>query len=291
MTAVPPEEAVEQAIDLLATRLVLEEQAVETHTALIVGGLDESEVKHALALYMVALLAGMVRTTLRLTAALLDRTLEGKQRLRADVEARLSPPLGASRSQAEFNEDVRDPWIAECVGHALLAVRERVETPCVRGAVAALMVPHVKPSMQGLDLFAIYEDGGLPAMALGEAKATMNSGGSRLSEAASFFRTVANGDRDVDIRMHVTVLTESLSEELQQGLSAAFWQERASYLPVIAYGVALDVARRRPALGQIPRTAEDKRVIFCNPANYAAFFDDIAAAMRLAVDVVNPDHV
>jgi hypothetical protein len=148
------------------------------------------------------------------------------------------------------------------------------------------MVPHVKPSEQGLDLFAIFDDGGLPAMALGEAKATLNGGGERLTEATAFFKQVADGKRDVDIRQQVTVLADSLSEDLQSGLSGAFWKKRACYLPVIAHGNQLDVRRRRNALGNISRPANEKRVIFCRPNDYGQFFDGIAEAMRRSVDVV-----
>jgi hypothetical protein len=287
---VEPEEAVNEALDVLASDLQLRESYThDSHTVLTVSGVGEQAVIDALGLYLVGLLAGIVRTNLRLSAELLDRTPEGRAQLAADVEARLTPPEGASPYTVEhFVADVRDPWIAEGMGHAILAVRNRAETPCLNGAVAAITVPHGKPSQQGLDLFAIYDEEGLPAVALGEAKATLENGSARLTEAISFFRAVEAGKRDVDIRMQVVLLREALDESLQRGLSGSFWRERACYLPLIAHGDDLDMSVRRPALLALDRPATHKRVIHCRPDDYSHFFSAVAAAMRRAVSTVNP---
>jgi hypothetical protein len=287
---VEPEEAVDQALEVLAADLELREAHThDSHIALSVSGLAEPAVIDALGLYLVGLLAGIVRTNLRLSAALLDRTPEGRAQLASDVEARLTPPDGASPYAVEhFVADVRDPWIAEGIGHVILAVRNRVETLCLSGAVAAITVPHGKPSQQGLDLFAIYNEEGMPAIALGEAKATRENGSARLTEAISFFRTVEAGDRDVDIRMQVVLLREALDESLQQELSGSFWRQRACYLPMIAHGDDLDMSAARPALLAIARPATHKRVIYCRPDDYTRFFNAVAAAMRRSVPTINP---
>jgi hypothetical protein len=287
---VEPDAAVDQALDVLAAGLVLyEAYAHDSHIALTVSGLEDEAVINALGLYLVGLLAGIVRTNLRLSAVLLDRTPEGQAQLAADVEARLTPPSGASAWAVQhFAADVRDPWIAEGIGHAILAVRHRAETVCLSGAVAAMTVPHAKPSQQGLDLFAIYDSDGVPAIALGEAKATQDNGSGRLTESIAFFRAVEAGDRDVDIRMQVVLLREALSEPLQQGLSGSFWHQRACYLPLIAHGDDVDMSVPRPALRAITRPAAHKRVIHCRPPDYTQFFDDVAAAMRSAVMAINP---
>jgi hypothetical protein len=272
----------------LAKRLRLKEtHQLDSHTVLVVSGVDDEQVVDALGIYLVALLAGVVRTNLRLSTALLVRTPDGQAQLATDVEKRLTPPASGWTVE-DFNQNVRNPWIAECVGHALLAVRQRAVTPCLSGPVAAMTVPHANPTQQGLDLFAFYDDDGLPALAIGEAKATERNGGGRLTEATGFFRQVARGERDVDIRMQVVGLTEALGEELQRGLSGAFWHERSCYLPVIAHGDEMNLGRRRPALEAIPRPASQKRVISCRPSDYAGFFSAVADAMRSAVAVVNP---
>jgi hypothetical protein len=261
----------------------------DSHIALAVSGLAEETVIEALGLYLVGVLAGIVRTNLRLSATLLDRTPEGKTQLAADAEARLAPPAGASTEVVEhFVVNVRNPWIAEGIGHAILAVRNRTDTVCLSGAVKAITVPHIKPSQQGLDLFAIYDDEGLPAMALGEAKASRDNGSGRLTESVAFFREVEAGDRDIDIRMQVVLLREALDDRLQRGLSGSFWHQRACYIPLIAHGDDVDMSVPRPALRAIDRAAADKRVIHCRPDDYTAFFDGVAAAMRRAVETVNP---
>jgi hypothetical protein len=281
--------AVDHALDTLGASLHLEETELQSHTALVLSGLSDPGVVESLGIYLVALLAGVVRTNLALSTVLLEQTPDGHAQLVTDVEARLTPPKGASVGVvANFNANVRDPWIAEGVGHALLAVRGRIETACLSGAVAAMTVPHAKPSQQGFDLFAIYAEDGLPAMALGEAKATQGNGSGRLTEATSFFRAVEDGEREVDIRMQVVSLFESLEPDLQDKLSAGFWRERASYLPFVAYGDHVDPATERPALAAIGRPASYKRVIHCRPTDYAAFFDAVAAAMRDAVNDISP---
>lgn len=285
-----PDAAVNQALDVLGAGLELREAyAHDSHIALSITGLGEQTVIDALGLYLVGLLAGIVRTNLELSTALLNRTPEGRAQLAADVEARLTPRAGASQWTLEhFAADVRDPWIAEGIGHAILAVRNRIETVCLSGAVAAITVPHGKPSQQGLDLLAIYDDEGLPAIALGEAKATRENGSARLTEAIAFFRAVEAGERDVDIRMQVVLLREALDEPLRLGLSGSFWHQRACYLPLIAHGDDVDMSTPRPALLAIGRPATQKRVIHCRPADYTRFFEAVAAAMRRAVPTINP---
>lgn len=285
-----PDAAVNDALEILVNGLLLQEaHSHDSHIALAVTGLSEVKVIDALGLYLVGVLAGIVRTNLLLSTALLDRTPEGQAQLAAEVEARLTPSAEASaQAKEDFHANVRDPWIAEGIGHAMLAIRNRANTPCLSGAVKALLVPHVKPSQQGLDLFAIYEDHGFPAMALGEAKATSANGSGRLTESISFFRGVNAGERDLDIRMQVVLLREALSDDLQRKLSSSFWHARACYLPIIVHGDEVDMSTPRPALRAIDRPAVAKRVIFCRPCDYSALFSDVADAMRRAVGVVNP---
>ncbi|MDA0179321.1 hypothetical protein OJ997_03345 [Solirubrobacter phytolaccae] len=278
------EDLVDRALDTLTRLLTLTEvAAIDSHVALEVGGLADPEAVDALGMYLVALLAGIVGTDLRLSAALLEDSADAKAELMAAVVARLEPVPDAKQEIKDvFAPNVRDPWIAEGVAHALLAVRQRAVTPCVSGNVAAIAVPHPKPSQQGLDLFAIYDDAGLPALALGEAKATKNNGSGRLTEATSFFQKVHDGARDVDIRMQTVVLRPALSAQLQAGLSGAFWKTRACFLPFIAHGDQLDLARSRPGLKRIGRPVESKRVLDCHPVVYDEFFDAVDAAMRRA---------
>jgi hypothetical protein len=101
---VEPEEAVDQALEVLAADLELREAHThDSHIALSVSGLAEQAVIDALGLYLVGLLAGIVRTNLRLSAALLDRTPEGRAQLAADVEARLTPPDGRRRTRLSIS--------------------------------------------------------------------------------------------------------------------------------------------------------------------------------------------
>jgi hypothetical protein len=285
-----PDKAVDDALEVLADGLTLEEaHAGDSHTAIVVSGMDDPQVANALGLYLVGLLAGVVRTNLQLSTALLDTTPEGRQQLAADVQARLEPSVEDSQWTIDhFDTDVRDPWIAEGVGHAILAVRGRAVTPCLGGSVAALSVPHSKPTQQGLDLVAIYDEDGLPAMALGEAKATLDNGSGRLTESIGFFREVEMGSRDLEIRMQVVLLQEALSDTLRRGLSGAFWRNRACFLPLIAHGDDFDIRASRPALLALSRPPTHKRVIHCRPPAYGQFFDGIAAAMQRAVATINP---
>ena len=287
---IPGDQAVDQALDALVEHLEIRQvYEPNSHTALCLFGLEEDVVIEALGKYLVGLLAGIVQTNLKLSAVMLAQTPAGRAQLLGTVEALLQPTVDATDEAIRvFDANVRDPWIAEAIGHALLAVRGRADTECLNGQVAAMTVPHPQPSQQGLDLFAIYDDGGLPAMALGEVKATRANGSARLTQAIAFFRTVEDGDRDVDILMQVTLLREALEPALEQGLSASFWHDRACYLPVIAHGDDVDMSAERPLLAAIDRAASHKRVIHCRPDAYTDFFDAVAAAMVRAVDTITP---
>lgn len=287
---IPGDEAVDQALVTLVEHLEIRRvHDLDSHTALCLVGLDKDVVIEALGMYLVGLLAGIVRTNLKLSAVMLAQTPAGRAQLLGTVDALLQPTADASdEAMRVFDANVRDPWIAEAIGHALLAVRGRADTECLDGRVAAMTVPHPQPSQQGLDLFAIYDDSGLPAMALGEVKSTRANGSARLTQAIGFFHTVENGDRDVDILMQVTLLREALEPALEQGLSASFWHDRACYLPVVAHGDDVDMSAERPSLAAIDRAASHKRVIYCRPEAYTEFFDAIAAGMLRAVDTITP---
>jgi hypothetical protein len=279
---------VDAALNQLVQHLGLTVASVnKTHTALAITGLDDSLVTAALGQYLVGLIAGVVQTDLTLSVALLGHGPDASEQLRQEVDRLLEPAETASaEAKALFRQNVRDPWIAEGLGHALLAIRQRTSTECLPGQVAAMVVPHPAPSRQGLDLLAVYDCEGEPALALGEAKATRNGGSSRLTEAVTFFHEVAAGERDLDIRMQVVVLKPALSAELCENLSYGFWHQRSCYLPMITHGDEVPMNRNRKSLREINRPASEKRVVFGRPQHYDRFFDDVSTAMKSAVAAI-----
>lgn len=283
------DQAVDTALDLLAAELLIEQAAVkESHLALRVVGLDEPTVIEALGLYLVALLAGVVGSDLRLSTALLGETPDDREELAAEVKEMLNGNATTAAEVATYKANVRNPWIAEGLAHALLAVRQRADTLCAPGSVVAMVMPHHRTTQQGLDLFAIFDIAGLPGVAIGEAKATKNDGSARLTEAIGFFKKVSDGDRDTEIRMQVALLRPVLPDELQANLSKGFWHVRGCFLPLIAHGDDFDITAVRPALTAIARAVDDKRVLHCRPDDYDSFFDAVAQAMETAVGKVYP---
>jgi hypothetical protein len=188
-----------------------------------------------------------------------------------------------SQSDRDWRDTRRNPWIAEGVGHLVLFMAGRRDTGCLAGRVAALKALHAVPTQQGLDLVAIYMLEDLPALVIGETKATKADPSGQLTEAASFFRDIEAHARDGELVADVSMLEQVLPAGVRDELGEAFWAERRTYLPLIAYGVEFDPHTERPLLRGLSPAAEHKRVVVVRLPTFHEFFDTVADAMRSAV--------
>jgi hypothetical protein len=172
------------------------------------------------------------------------------------------------------------------VVHALLVVRARTETCCLEGPVRALTPPHELPTQQGFDAVAIYADGVLPVVAIGESKASRDGGRTQLGEAAKIFAQVDDGGYGPHLRSALLSLRRVLPPELKSQVSDALWREHRCYLPVILHEAPFDPVANRKALGRLVPPVERRRLLALQLKDFHGFFDAIADAMRAAVPEV-----
>ena len=281
----PPLTLIDAALSDLADSITLRElSGVASHTAIVAEGLDSPVVSKALGRYLVGALAGAVDLDARLSDALLVQGAEARVEL-ANTVRRLVGDTNAFADEQEirFRDSRRNAWIAEGVVHALLVVRARVETACLAGAVHALTQPHQVPTQQGLDAVAIYADDGGPVVAVGESKASRADGSGQLTEAATMFAAVDEGEYGPHLRAALLSLRRVLPDTLAPQVSDALWREHRCYLPVILHEAPFDPEAERQVLARLVPPLERRRLLALRLDDFHAFFDAVADSMRSAV--------
>lgn len=286
-----PMDVVGKAVEDLAVHLVLRKvDGPSTHVAIVAEGLEDSEVPRALGRYLVGVVAGAVEDDATLSEQLLAVAPDSRVEVRNVVMklVRNNNDFGTS-AKIRFRDRVRNPWIAEGIGHALLLVRQRQITVCLDGDVCALKQPHFDPRRQGLDLIAIYDADGFPAVAIGEAKASANHGAARLREASVFFREIDAGRRGPEIRSEIRALKHVLPNDLLVGIVDGFWRERCCYLPLIVHSANIDEASDHSGLAGLKPPPVSRKLLALKLNAFHPFFDDVANAVRAALDEIVPD--
>jgi hypothetical protein len=179
--------SVDRALKTLGKHIVLHEEAkAQSHIVLRAEGITDPDAVAAFGIYLAAALAGAVKVDTTLAARFLglgvDRRLELRRRVHAVVG---ESNTVTTKDHERWRETRRDPWIAEGIGHLLMMLASRKNTGCLAGLVAAVKQMHARTTQQGLDLVAIYlvEDE-LPALAIGEGKATFADPSSHLTAAS-----------------------------------------------------------------------------------------------------------
>jgi hypothetical protein len=291
-TGVPssPLEVIENALIQLEGAITLHElEGPASHTAIVAEGMDDPAVPTALGRYLVGALAGAVDLDARLSEALLARGADAQAELAATVRALVRDSNDClDASDERFRDTRRNAWIAEGLVHALLVVRARANTASLPGPVHALTQPHQIPSQQGLDAVAIYVDDQGPAVAIGESKASRTDGSGQLTDAASIFTAIDDGDYGPHLRAALLSLRRVLPNDLAPQVSDALWREHRCYLPVIVFETPFDPLATRPTLAGLEPPAARRRLVALQLTAFHAFFDAVADAMRAAVVWVVP---
>jgi hypothetical protein len=275
-----------EAVEALAGRLALDlhNPCPGSHTLIRVGEIEAAEAVDALGMYLVGMIAGVVAVDLSVTERYLGIGSEFRAELRAEVER----VIGASNAITNgFRDTRRNPWIAECLGHLLLMIAGDETGLFVPGRVWAATVPHDKVSKQGLDLVAVYDDEGLPALCIGESKASHTHAASHLNSAVRLFREVDLRQRDYEIRVTmINSLDAHIPADVRDRVPAMFWRDRRLYMPVIGFsaGSAFDPTTDRPAtFGRLLVTLDRRRCVAVSLNDFYGFFNRVADAMRAAV--------
>lgn len=281
----PPLILIDAALNELARSVTLRELPVATsHTAIVAQGLESPRVAQALGLYLVGALAGAVDLDARLCSALLAAGPEARVELASTVDRLVGDSnVFAEPSGIRFRDTRRNAWIAEGVVHALLVLRARADTACLVGAVHALTQPHQVPTQQGLDAVAIYTDECGPVVAVGESKASRADGSGQLTDAATMFAAVDEGDYGPHLRAALLSLRRVLPAALAPQVSDALWREHRCYLPVILHETPFDPEAERQVLARLVPPIERRRLLALRLNDFHSFFDAVADSMRAAV--------
>lgn len=287
----PPREIIEDALEELDEHLHLREvPGPTTHVAVRAKDLENPAVPIALGRYFVGLVAGIVDEDASLTEELLATEPDSVAEVRSQIE-KMVGPNNSFRDKAgrHFRDRVRNPYIAEITAHALVLLRKRGDTACLLGSPAALKNPHADPRRQGLDLIGIFDDGGLPAAAIGETKASRKYADRRLKEAAGFFSDIDAGKRGVELRSELGALKHVLDASLRSRLADGFWRNNCCYLPVIVFSTSVDETIDNSDLGNLKPDQPSIRLIALKLRSFHTFFNQVADQIRIAVDEVLPD--
>lgn len=260
-----------------------------SHIAIVAQGMDDPVVPTALGRYLVGALAGAVDLDARLSEALLARGVDAQAELAATVRALVRETNAClDASDERFRDTRRNAWIAEGLAHALLVVRARADTASLAGPVHALTQPHQIPTQQGLDTVAIYVDDRGPVVAIGESKASRADGSGQVTDAASIFAAIDNGDYGPHLRAALLSLRRVLPDNLASQVSNALWREHRCYLPVVVFETPFDPQASRQVLARLEPPAARRRLIALRLNNFHDFFDAVADSMRAAIVEVVP---
>ncbi len=286
-----PLEVVEDALDTLDEHLHLSEASgPTTHVAVRASDLENPAVPPALGRYFVGLVAGIVDEDALLTEELLATEPDSIAEVRSQIERLVGADNDFSDTPGKhFRDRVRNPYIAEVIAHALVVLRKRRDTACLVGPPAALKNPHSDPRRQGLDLIGIFEDNGLPAAAIGEAKASRKYGDRRLKEAAAFFSEIDEGKRGVELRSELGALKHVLTDDLREGLADGFWRNNCCYLPIIVFSKSINETIDNQDLGDLKPAQASIRLIALRLDSFYSFFNEVADQIRDATDELLPD--
>jgi hypothetical protein len=280
-------ELIEAALGVLAEGVELHVvDGPTTHVAIAVTGLDEPEVRRAIGVYFVGVIAGGVGEDARLSEELLARTPESWIEVRDHV-LRLIGATNTFTTDAEenFRDTTRNPWMAEILAHAILVLSARRDCTCIVGEIRALKQPHPDSKRQGLDIVAIYEDEGVtPVLAVGEAKASRAYGPQRVTDTAAFFAEIDAGKRGVEIRQVVHGLKNALSEELRDKLADGFWRDSCCYVPFVVHSEPAIEAVDHQGLGLLRPEPRLRRLIAPELADFYEFFNDVADSARATLN-------
>lgn len=283
-----PKQVIDEALAEIAARVSLIEQgSPSSHTAIVATGLDDHVVAESLARYAVGFLAGWVQRDATISERLGVRGVEKREEVRRLINRVIVAPEDLDQNGlTHWRQTSRDPWIAEVLTHALFVIRRTTVSDSLRGDVVAVLRPHPVPKRQGLDSVAIYDENGAAVVAVGETKASCERGGDELTHACDMFDSVDEGLFGPDLRDAIDLLADVLPSHLAGQVSDNLWRDQRCYVPSIIHEKAFDHSAQRDRLDRLIPPVERKRVLVLRLSTFVHFFDQVAAAMRAAIDEI-----
>ncbi len=223
----------------------------DSHMPILVSGLEPPDVTTDFGRALVGVLAGAVRTDLRLAARLLAGGVDGRAEFAGNVRTLIGVDNDFSTPEAIlFRDTKRNAWIAEGVLHVLLAVQDQESAHLLGGRIQALRKVHTRPTQQGFDAVALYLNGDELSIAIGESKASREDGSGQLTEATQIFKHIDLGEYGLQLRQELEALSEHISDDLAVQVSSAVLK-RLCYVPSIVHEKAFDHGKKRETLAKL----------------------------------------
>ncbi|MET8685059.1 hypothetical protein ABZV77_12660 [Streptomyces sp. NPDC004732] len=258
----------------------------DSHTPIRVSGLELPDVTRAFGRALVGVLAGAVRTDLRLAARLLATGIDGRAEFVGNVRTLIGVDNDFGTAEAIlFRDTKRNAWIAEGVLHILLAVQDQASADLLGGRIQALRKVHTRPTQQGFDAVALYQNGDELSIAIGESKASREDGSGQLTEATQIFKHIDLGEYGLQLRQELEALSEHLSDDLAAQVASAVLK-RLCYVPSIVHEKEFDPGKRRETLARLRPAVDRKRLLVIQLQDFYGFFDSVADTMRDAVNEI-----
>jgi hypothetical protein len=127
---------------------------------------------------------------------------------------------------------------------------------------------------------ALYVDGADLTVAVGESKASRNSGSDELTNAAGMFAKIDAADYGVELRTVLAGLRPVIPPQYTTQVSDSLWRDRRCYLPFILHEEPFRLDKNRRSLRRLEPTAAHKRLVAIRILDFYDFFDAIADEMR-----------
>lgn len=279
------EEQIDEALTTVQDNINVQEIVLDSHTVALVTGLENADVIRAITIYVVACAAQVIQTDLSICAELLGHGANAMVRLQHDIEGL----IGADNAglDAHSRENVRDPWIVECLGHLFLSLSRKVAELSPPGTLLVLLPVHDDVKDHGIDLAGLHlETATALGMSIGEAKTSQLHAQRQISRANEIITEVEAAKRDMHLRRLVTMARPALTQAHRQLVVEAVWQDNRAYLPVVSYAEGSDfdpTAERPRSFGAHNLTANRVRLIALRITRYPEFFDSVADEIRACV--------
>jgi hypothetical protein len=274
------EQGMSDAISYLTCQLRIQVIGADTHRAIVVTGWnDDVPSRHAVACYLVGLIACAIDAALNIRAKLAN-TPEDREEILQNVLVKVGTTDDCLTSDQK--QDERNPWIAEGIWHLCLTVAAQRQDIHPMGTIVALDHAHVAVKDHGLDVAAIYETQQGFGLTLVESKAYRNNPNAAISQAVDFFKQVDSGKHALRIRQAVQIMRTALPPERQEQISDSFWKQARTYVPNPQYDAAFhpDWSHTRSSFRALQPDPNNIVVMPHCINGFDEFFDKVAEAMR-----------
>ncbi|MGD9684057.1 MAG: hypothetical protein AB7W16_23045 [Candidatus Obscuribacterales bacterium] len=277
MATTPTMSDIQTACDAIERAISLKEHKAGTHVVTEVTGLDA--MSKEVAVYLYACLSAHIDYSLNIIESLVGTTANARKTLSNDIRSYLIAPEDSDPELFRITE--RDPWILEGIAHLLMKLSRNLAPLSPPGPIEVMTDLHDDVKGHGLDQVGFFLEGELLSMNIGEAKATEKKIRTRIDDTGKTFEEVKNGVYEPHIRSRVQQLRYALSPNLQQLVTASFWENRQAFIAITGFPeqAGLNISSSRKCYERVGLPEERIRLIAVKLNDYRAFFEQVSLAL------------